>query len=174
MRSASLASPKLTATLLGLFGLLALVITAAGIAGVIAFSVNQRTQEFGIRMALGAQRGSVLGMVLRQGLKLVLAGLAIGLAGALVLTRVLTTLLFGIEPTDGIDVRGRVHGSRHGRSGGLLRSRPSGGISRSDGRATGGITLGARGLGGSAVAPAARARPEAAERERAGAGPREH
>jgi putative ABC transport system permease protein len=102
VRSASLASPTLTATLLGLFGLLALIITAAGIAGVIAFSVNQRTQEFGIRMALGAQRGSVLGMVLRQGLKLVLAGLAIGLAGALVLTRVLTTLLFGIEPTDGL------------------------------------------------------------------------
>ena len=102
VRSASLASPKLTATLLGLFGLLALVITAAGIAGVIAFSVNQRTQEFGIRMALGAQRGSVLTMVLRQGLKLVLAGLALGLAGALVLTRVLTTLLFGIEPTDGV------------------------------------------------------------------------
>jgi predicted permease len=102
VRSESLASPKLTATLLGLFGLLALVITAAGIAGVVAFSVNQRTQEFGIRMALGAQRGSVLTMVLRQGLKLVLAGLAIGLAGALVLTRVLTTLLFGIEPTDGL------------------------------------------------------------------------
>jgi predicted permease len=102
VRSASLQPRKLTATLLGLFGLLALVITAAGIAGVIAFSVNQRTQEFGIRMALGAQRGNVLTMVLRQGLKLVLVGLAIGLAGALVLTRVLTTLLFGIEPTDGL------------------------------------------------------------------------
>jgi predicted permease len=102
VRSASLSSPKLTATLLGLFGLLALVITAAGIAGVVAFSVNQRTQEFGVRMALGAQRGSVLTMVLRQGLQLVLIGLAIGLAGALVLTRVLTTLLFGIEPTDGV------------------------------------------------------------------------
>lgn len=102
VRSASLAPRKLTATLLGLFGLLALVITAAGIAGVIACSVNQRTQEFGIRMALGAQRGSVLTMVLGQGLKLVLGGLAIGLAGALVLARVLTTLLFGIEPTDGL------------------------------------------------------------------------
>ena len=102
VRSSTLESPRLSATLIGMFGLLALVITAAGIAGVIAFSVNQRTQEFGIRMALGAQRGNVLRMVLRQGLKLVLGGLAIGLAGALVLTRVLTTLLFGIEPTDGL------------------------------------------------------------------------
>ena len=100
VRSASLASPRLTATLLGMFGLLALIITATGIAGVIAFSVNQRTQEFGIRMALGAARSSVLGMVLRQGLQLVLIGLAIGAAGALVLTRVLETLLFGVEPTD--------------------------------------------------------------------------
>jgi predicted permease len=102
VRSASLSSPKLAATLLGLFGLIALIITAAGIAGVIAFSVNQRTQEFGIRMALGARRTNVLTMVLRQGLQLVLIGLAIGFGGALVLTRVLTTLLFGVEPTDGI------------------------------------------------------------------------
>jgi putative ABC transport system permease protein len=102
VRSAWLQSWKLTAELLGLFALLALVITAAGIAGVIAFSVNQRTQEFGIRMALGAQRGSVLSLVLRQGIALVLVGLAIGLAGALVVTRVLTTLLFGVEPTDAL------------------------------------------------------------------------
>ena len=102
VRSASIAPRKLTATLLGLFGLLALIITATGIAGVIAFSVNQRTQEFGVMMALGAPRVNVLAMVLRQGLQLVLIGLAIGLAGALVLTRMLTTMLFGIEPTDGI------------------------------------------------------------------------
>jgi putative ABC transport system permease protein len=102
VRSASLESPRLTAVLLGLFALLALVITAAGIAGVIAFSVNQRTQEFGIRMALGARRVSVLGMVLRQGISLVLAGLAIGMAGAVVLTRLLTTLLFGVQPTDAL------------------------------------------------------------------------
>jgi putative ABC transport system permease protein len=98
----SLESPRLTAVLLGLFALLALAITAAGIAGVIAFSVNQRTQEFGIRMALGARRASVLSMVLRQGITLVLAGLAIGMGGALVLTRVLTTLLFGVQPTDAL------------------------------------------------------------------------
>jgi ABC-type antimicrobial peptide transport system permease subunit len=78
------------------------VITAAGIAGVIAFSVNQRTHEFGVRMALGAPRGSVLTMVLRQGLRLVLVGLAIGMGGAIVLTRVMTTLLFGVEPTDAL------------------------------------------------------------------------
>jgi predicted permease len=102
VRSASLAPRKLTATLLALFGLLALVITAAGIAGVVAFSVNQRTQEFGVRMALGAQRSNVLSLVLRQGLQLVLIGLAIGCAGALVLTEVLTTMLFGIQPTDGV------------------------------------------------------------------------
>ena len=102
VRASTLDSPRLTATLLGLFALLALVITSAGIAGVIAFSVNQRTQEFGVRMALGAPRGSVLSMVLRQGLRLVLTGLAIGLAGAIVLTRVMTTLLFGVEPTDAL------------------------------------------------------------------------
>jgi predicted permease len=102
VRSASLESPRLTAALLGLFALLALVITAAGIAGVIAFSVNQRTQEFGIRMALGAQRGSVLTMVLRQGISLVLIGLAMGMAGAVILTRALTTLLFGVQPTDAL------------------------------------------------------------------------
>src|SRR5262249_37542306 len=102
VRSTALESPKLTAMLLGLFALVALTITAAGIGGGIAFSVNQRTQEFGIRMALGAQRVSVLRMVLRQGLHLVLVGLAIGMAGALVMTRLLTTLLFGVQPTDAL------------------------------------------------------------------------
>jgi predicted permease len=102
VRSASLAPRTLTATLLGLFGLLALVITATGIAGVVAFSVSQRTQEFGVRMALGARRSNVLSMVLRQGLQLVLIGLAIGCAGALVLARVLSTMLFGVQPTDGL------------------------------------------------------------------------
>jgi ABC-type antimicrobial peptide transport system permease subunit len=100
VRTASLEAPRVTASLLALFALLALTITAIGIAGVIAFSVNQRTQEFGIRMALGAQRTRVLGMVLRQGIQLVVGGLAIGLAGALVLTQVLASLLFGVEPTD--------------------------------------------------------------------------
>ena len=100
VRSAVLTPPRLTATLLGLFASLALVITATGIAGVIAYSVNQRSQEFGIRMALGAGRRRVLTMVLTQGLRFVMLGLAIGTVGALALTRVMTTLLFGVEPTD--------------------------------------------------------------------------
>ncbi len=100
VRRASLTPPRLTAMLLGLFAALALVITATGIAGVVAYSVSQRTQEFGIRMALGAGRGTVLAMVLRQGLRFVAIGLAIGTVGALLLTRLMRTLLFGVEPTD--------------------------------------------------------------------------
>jgi predicted permease len=100
VRSRALASPKLIATLLGLFALLALVITAAGIGGVLAFSVNQRTQEIGIRMALGASRGSVLKMVLRQGLTLVLLGLAGGTIGALFLAHLMKEVLYGVSPTD--------------------------------------------------------------------------
>jgi putative ABC transport system permease protein len=99
-RTESLAAPRLTATLLGLFALLALVITATGIAGLIAFSVSRRTHEIGIRMALGAVPGSVLWMVLQQGAVLVLSGLALGIAGALAFTRVLSNLLFQVQPTD--------------------------------------------------------------------------
>jgi len=106
VRSSSIEKPRVTASLIGIFALLALVITAAGIAGVIAFSVNQRTQEFGIRMALGAPRVGVLGMVLREGLTLVAIGLVIGMAGALALTQVLQTLLFEVQPTDSLTFLG--------------------------------------------------------------------
>ena len=102
IRSASLAPPRLTATLLGLFAALALVITAAGIAGVIAFSVNQRTQEFGVRVALGARRTDVVSMVVGEGVRLAAKGLAIGAAGAMLLGGVLSTMLFGIGPTDSV------------------------------------------------------------------------
>jgi putative ABC transport system permease protein len=102
VRSSSIEQPRVTTSLIGIFALLALVITAAGIAGVIAFSVNQRTQEFGIRMALGAPRAGVLGMVLKEGLILVVIGLVIGMAGALALTHVLQTLLFEVQPTDSL------------------------------------------------------------------------
>jgi putative ABC transport system permease protein len=100
VRSGVLDTPRLTATLLLLFASLALVVTATGIAGVIAFSVGQRRQEFGIRMALGARPGSVLRMVLRQGMRQVIIGLAIGIAVALAISRLWASLLYEVSPTD--------------------------------------------------------------------------
>jgi putative ABC transport system permease protein len=102
VRSASLAPPRLTATLLGLFASLALVITAAGIAGVIASSVSQRTQEFGVRVALGASRTDVVSMVVGEGVRLAVTGLAIGALGAVVLGALLSTVLFGVGPVDAV------------------------------------------------------------------------
>ncbi len=100
VRSDAVASPRLTAILLAMFAGLALVITAAGIAGVMALSVNQRTHELGVRLALGASPGKVLLMVMRQGMSFVLAGLSVGVAGALLLGRLMSSLLFAVEPTD--------------------------------------------------------------------------
>jgi putative ABC transport system permease protein len=100
VRAESLTPSRVTATLIGLFAVLALAISAAGIAGILAFSVGQRTHEIGIRMAMGAVPGDVLRMVLRQAALLVLPGLALGMIGALALTRLMTGLLFGVEPTD--------------------------------------------------------------------------
>ena len=102
----SLAPPRLTSTLLGGFALLALMITAAGIVGVMGISVSQRTKEIGIRMALGATQGSVLRMVLRQGLLLIVIGLAFGVALAISGTKMLQGLLFGIEPSDPLTLAG--------------------------------------------------------------------
>lgn len=99
-RSESLSPSRLTTLLLALFAGLALVIAATGIGGVIAYGVSQRTHEIGVRMALGAARTDVLRMVLRQGLGMLAAGLALGAAGALALSRLMTGLLFGVEPTD--------------------------------------------------------------------------
>jgi putative ABC transport system permease protein len=100
LRRQSLAPPRLTSTLLGCFALLALVITAAGIGGVMGLAVSQRTKEIGIRMALGASPNAVLWMVLRQGMSLVVIGLGLGIALAVSSTRLMQGLLFGIEPTD--------------------------------------------------------------------------
>jgi putative ABC transport system permease protein len=98
VRSITLTPRRVIVALIGLFGLLALVITAAGIAGVVAFSVNQRTHEFGIRMALGARRTRVLSMVLAEGLVLAVVGLAIGLAGAAALAKLLGSVLVASSP----------------------------------------------------------------------------
>jgi len=102
LRSEALAAPRLTATLLVIFAVLALVVTLAGIGGAIATSVSQRTREFGVRMALGASRDSVLTMVLRQGLTLVLIGLVFGIGGALAAGRVLSSYLYQTAPRDPI------------------------------------------------------------------------
>jgi putative ABC transport system permease protein len=100
IRDQYLATPRLTAMLLTIFAALALLVTVAGITGVIATSVSQRTQEFGVRMALGASRQTVLRMVVREGLALVAVGLVIGGVAALGVTRVLATYLFDTTPTD--------------------------------------------------------------------------
>jgi putative ABC transport system permease protein len=100
IRSDSLTSPRLTMTLLCLFAGLALVITATSIGGVIGFFVNQRRHEIGIRMALGAERGTVLWLVLREGLMISGIGMILGIAGAFGLGRLMSGLLFGVHATD--------------------------------------------------------------------------
>jgi len=96
----SMSRRRFTMQVFGLFGILALLLAAVGIYGVIAYSVTQRTREIGIRVALGASRSAILRWVLKQGLVLTLAGVVVGLLGALALTRWLRSLLFGIGPTD--------------------------------------------------------------------------
>jgi putative ABC transport system permease protein len=96
----SLAGPRFNAILLGIFASLALFLAAIGVYGVLAYAVARRTHEIGIRMALGARKGDVLKLVLGDGLRLAIIGVAIGLAGALGLTRFLSSLLYGVKPTD--------------------------------------------------------------------------
>jgi predicted permease len=96
----TLVQERLVASLSTLFGLLALSLTCVGLYGLIAYSVGRRTHEFGVRMALGAERGDVLRLVLAEGIRLALAGVALGVAAALVVTRFASSLLFGVKPTD--------------------------------------------------------------------------
>jgi predicted permease len=96
----SMARTSFTLTMLGLAGGMALLLGIVGLYGVISYSVSQRIHEIGIRMALGAQKGDVLRMVVGQGFGLAITGVLIGLAGALALTRFLSSLLYGVKPTD--------------------------------------------------------------------------
>jgi len=97
---ASLAEQRFNMSLLGLFATLALVLAAVGIYGLMSYAVGQRTHEIGIRVAIGAQRRDVLGLVVAEGAKLALLGIIAGIAFALVLTRFMTSLLFEVAPTD--------------------------------------------------------------------------
>jgi putative ABC transport system permease protein len=98
--SDSVAQPRFHMLLLAAFAGLAVALAAVGIYGVMTYSVAQRTREIGVRMALGAERGTVLRMILGQALGLILAGVGIGLAAAAASTRVLSKFLFGVKPID--------------------------------------------------------------------------
>jgi putative ABC transport system permease protein len=104
--SESLASRRFSMFVLSGFAALALLLSCVGIYGVISYMVTQRTNEIGIRMALGARRGDVLGLVLRQGVQLAIAGVAIGVVAAIALTRLMGDLLYGVPATDPLTFAG--------------------------------------------------------------------
>ena len=100
LMAVSVAQQRFNMLLLGLFAALALILAAVGIYGAMAYAVNQRRHEIGIRIALGARRSDVLRIVLGDGAKIALFGITSGIAGALVLTRLMASLLFEVKPTD--------------------------------------------------------------------------
>jgi putative ABC transport system permease protein len=100
MLAQSVAQPRFITFLFGMFAALAVALAAIGLYGVISYSVSQRTHEIGIRMAIGAEKNDVLKFVVGRGLKLALSGVAVGIAGALALTRFLASILYGVTPTD--------------------------------------------------------------------------
>jgi putative ABC transport system permease protein len=98
----SLYAARMGAVLLAVFGLLALLLSSVGLYGVMSFTVARRTRELGIRVALGAQRADVFRLVLKQGMALVGVGIVVGLAGSAVVTRLLTSFLYGVSTTDSV------------------------------------------------------------------------
>jgi putative ABC transport system permease protein len=104
--SASLSQRRFSMEMVGLFALTALLLAGLGIYGVISYLVSERTQEIGIRLALGASRSNILSIVLRQGLGLAIAGAAVGLVCALVVSHLMASLLYGVRPTDSLTFAG--------------------------------------------------------------------
>jgi len=104
--NASVHQERVVAQLGGFFSIFALVLACLGLYGVLSFAVVQRTREIGVRVALGAQKGNILSLVVGQGVKLALTGAAVGIAGAFAATRLLSGLLFGVTPTDPLTVLG--------------------------------------------------------------------
>jgi predicted permease len=102
----SIADKRFTMTLLGVFALLALLLASIGIYGVLSYMVGQRTKEIGVRMALGAQKFDVLRLVLKDGARMTLIGIILGLVGAVALTRLMSSMLFGVKPTDPLTFAG--------------------------------------------------------------------
>ena len=98
--SQSVSTPRFKTTLLSIFAAVALVLTVVGLYGVMSYAVAQRTNEIGIRLALGAQTKDVLSLIIKQGLQLILLGLAIGLLGAVALMKIISGLLFGVTTKD--------------------------------------------------------------------------
>jgi len=97
---ATVAAPRMRANLLGLFALLAMLLAAIGVYGVVAYMVGQRTQEIGVRRALGANASAVIAMLMREAMRPVIIGIAIGIAGAFAMTRLLSAMLFEVSATD--------------------------------------------------------------------------
>jgi predicted permease len=106
IESATLGARHFNLTLIAVFAIAALLLAVAGIYGVTAYSVAQRTREIGVRIALGARSSNVLGMILGQGLRVTLVGVGVGVAGALALTRAIQSLLFGVTATDPLTFAG--------------------------------------------------------------------
>jgi putative ABC transport system permease protein len=104
--SESTAPRRFNMILVVVFAFAALLLASVGLYGVMAYSVTQRTQEIGVRMAMGAQQGDILKMVMRWGMLLTIIGIGIGIAGALAITRLLTDFLFGVKPADAVTFAG--------------------------------------------------------------------
>jgi ABC-type antimicrobial peptide transport system permease subunit len=108
LRAGSMSSERTMLRLMAGFALAAILMSAVGLYGLVSYSVSQRTREFGVRTALGAPRGAVLGLVLGQGVRLAATGAAIGVVGAVATLRVMRSLLFGVSPTDPLTLAGVV------------------------------------------------------------------